>query len=220
MSDPVAPPPIDLDDSPAGRILAVARQMLLKNYYSGFTMDELAFALGMSKKTLYVHFPSKEAIVAAIITAAGVTIRRQVGEVMEAPSAFPDKLEAVLGIIGGQFGALGPGFLQDLQRHAPALSREIDALKERNIPLVIGRILEMGVAHGMVRADIDVRFVVEYWLQVIKGVHDPAVLARTGLTAREAFDKGIELFFCGLLTPEGRARSRWAAPEDKGVEER
>lgn len=218
MSDPLTPPPIDLDDSPPGRILAMARQLLLQKNYSGFTMDDLAFSLGMSKKTLYVHFPSKEALVAAMVAATGATIRRQVAEVMAAPSEFPEKLEAVLAIVGGQFGALGPGFLQDLQRHAPALYREIDALKERNIPLVIGGILKAGIAQGMVRADIDIPFVVEYWLQIIKGVHEPAVLARTGLTPREAFDKGIEMFFRGLLTPEGRARSRWAVPPGDAAE--
>ncbi|WP_454914794.1 TetR/AcrR family transcriptional regulator [Xanthobacter sediminis] len=210
MSDPLALPPIDLDDSPPGRILAAARQMLLQNNYSGFTMDDLAFALGMSKKTLYVHFPSKEALGAAVIAATGVAIRRQAGEAMAGPGAFPEKLEAVLGVIGSHIGVMGAGFLQDLARHAPALFREIEGLKERNIPLVIGRILEIGIAEGMVRADIDVSFVVEYWLQIMKGVHEPAVLARTGLTPRAAFERGTEMFFLGLLTDEGRARSRWA----------
>lgn len=208
MLDP-HPPAVDFDDSPSGRILSMARRLLLKNKYSGLTMDDLAFSLGMSKKTLYVHFSSKEALVAAIIAATGAAIRQEVGEVMASHRAFPDKLEAVLSIIGAQFGALGPDFLLDLQRHAPALYREIDALKDRNIPLVIGGMLRAGIADGMVRADIDVDFAVEYWLQIIKGVHDPAVLARTGLTPREAFDKGIELFFRSLLTAEGRAQTRW-----------
>ena len=209
MPDPSPLPPIDLVDGPAGRIIATARELLLRDGYSGLTMDQLAFALGMSKKTIYIHFPSKDAIVSAIIAATGATIRRQVQAAMSKGDAFPVKFEAVLGIIGAQFGPLGPNFLDDLHRHAPALAREIDTLKENNIPIVFNLLLREGIAEGMVRPDTDIPFVTAYWIQIIKGVHDPAVLAQTGLTPRAAFDKSIELFFRGLLTDKGRKASRW-----------
>jgi len=191
--------------------------MLIKGHYSGFTMDQLAFALGMSKKTLYVHFPSKEALAAAIVAATGATIRRQAGEVFASPLPFPAKFEAVLLLIAEHFGVMGPDFLDDLERHAPTIRREIDRLKEHNIPIVFGRILVLGIEEGMVRADVDVVFLVEYWLQVIKGVHDPDVLVRTGLTPRAAFEKALDLFFCGLLTPAGHASSRWASGHTDGA---
>lgn len=171
-------------------------------------MGDLAFALGMSKKTLYVHFASKDAIVAAIIEATGATIRRQVGALLAGPEGFPAKLEGLLAVVAAQFGPLTPAFLQDLQRHAPHLYAEIDALKERNIRLLFVRLLQLGVDQGMVRPDLDPTFLAEYWLQIIKGVHDPAVLARTDLTPRAAFEKALDLFLTGILTPEGRAARR------------
>jgi len=210
VPDPSSLPPIDLDEGPAGRIIAATRDLLLRNGYSGLTMDDLAFALGMSKKTIYAHFPSKDAIVSAIIKATGATIRRQVQAAMTGAGPFPAKFKAVLGIIGVQFGPMGPNFLQDLHRHAPQLSREIDALKDNNIPIVFNLLLREGIAEGMVRPDTDIPFVTSYWIQIIKGIHDPAVLAQTGLTPRDAFDKSIELFFRGLLTDKGLKASQWS----------
>ncbi|CAG4893300.1 hypothetical protein R69919_01623 [Paraburkholderia gardini] len=64
---PLALPHVDFDAGPSGRILAAAREILLRDGYSGLTMDGLTAAPGMSKKTLYVHFssstglPSREA---------------------------------------------------------------------------------------------------------------------------------------------------------------
>src|SRR5262245_16339452 len=60
---------ISLSPAPdaTARILAAARQHLFAYGYSSFTMDDLARELGMSKKTLYVHFASKDAIVERII---------------------------------------------------------------------------------------------------------------------------------------------------------
>ncbi len=210
MPDPSQLPPIDLDDGPAGRIIATTRKLLLRGRYSGLTMDSLAFALGMSKKTIYAHFPSKDAIISAVIAATGATIRRQVRDAMSGPDPFPAKFKAVLNIVGAQFGPMGPDFLQDLHRHAPPLAREIDTLKDNNIPIVFNLLLREGIAQGMVRADIDIGFVTAYWIQIIKGIHDPAVLAQTGLTPRAAFDKSIELFFRGLLTDKGLEATGWA----------
>jgi len=208
-------PPIDVDDGPAGHILTVARNIAFQEYYSGLTMDRLAFALGMSKKTIYVHFPSKDAIFGAMIAATGATIRREVTTLLDGPGGFPEKLEGLLRIVSAHFGALQPGFLQDLQRFAPHLSREIDALKEQNVPLLFTRVLRIGVEQGLVRADLDLNFLTEYWLQIVKGIHDPAVLARTGLTPRQAFEKALDLLFRGLLTPAVQAQGRWGDPASK-----
>jgi AcrR family transcriptional regulator len=81
-------PVVDLADDAAGRILRTAFELLIRDRYSGVTMDALAYALGMSKKTIYAHFASKDAIVAALIEAIGATIRRRIGEVIAA-GTFP-----------------------------------------------------------------------------------------------------------------------------------
>jgi AcrR family transcriptional regulator len=196
-------PVVDLADDVAGRILRIAFELLIRDRYSGLTMDALAFALGMSKKTIYAHFASKDAIVAALIEAIGATIRRRIGEVIAGADAFPQKLAAALAIVGSYFAFLSPSMLQDLHRFAPHLYAEIDKLKERNIPTLFAGILRFGVEQGMVRSDIDLVFITEFWVQTIKGVHEPASLARTGLTPKAAFDKALDLFFRGILTPQG-----------------
>lgn len=196
----------DAEDTPAGRILRSARDMLLARTYSGLTMDALAHELGMSKKTLYAHYPSKDALVGAIIDTTARTIRRQADAVLSDPSRrFSHKLQAVLALVGAQFSVLRPGFVQDLQRVSPALFRQLAEMRERNIPLVFGRLLEMGVAEGLVRADVGVAFLVEFWLQAMHGLQQPAALARTGLTPQETFERGLDLFCQGLLTVAGRS---------------
>src|SRR6187401_2211925 len=57
------------------RILHQARRDFFVTGYSRFTMDGLAAELGMSKKTLYVHFAGKDEIVGAIIDHLAMEIR-------------------------------------------------------------------------------------------------------------------------------------------------
>ncbi len=198
--------PFDADDSPAGRILRVARDQLYAYGYNALTMDALAHELGMSKKTLYVHFASKDEIVAAVIDLVGQTIRRQVEPVFAQEGlSFARRLHEIMEIVGAQFGASRPTLGRELERFAPKLYEKLDGLRRKNIPLVVGRILRVGVAQGMVRKDVDLDFAVEFWLQAVNGLVHPATLARTGLTAREAFEKGFRLFVGALLTEAGRA---------------
>ena len=55
------------DSDAARHILAGARQHFFAHGFRGVTMDDLAEELGMSKKTLYAHFPSKTALLEAVI---------------------------------------------------------------------------------------------------------------------------------------------------------
>ena len=49
------------------RIITAARRHFLTHGFRGVTMDDLAAELGMSKKTLYTHFPSKTALLEAVL---------------------------------------------------------------------------------------------------------------------------------------------------------
>src|SRR5690242_18714370 len=51
----------------AARIVAAARRHFFAHGFRNVTMDDLAAELGMSKKTLYASFPSKEALLEAVL---------------------------------------------------------------------------------------------------------------------------------------------------------
>ena len=59
------------------RILQQARAHFFTHGYSKFTMDDLATELGMSKKTLYVHFAGKDEILSAVIDEIGREVRAE-----------------------------------------------------------------------------------------------------------------------------------------------
>jgi AcrR family transcriptional regulator len=187
------------------RILEVARTLLLAYGYNALTMDDLARELGMSKKTLYVHFPSKDALAEAPLAGLAKSIRTQLEAVLSHPKlTFAQKLCGVIDVVGSVLGKVSPATLRDLQRYAPHLYQKIEEVRQKNIPFVIGRLIRTGIAEGMVRPEVDPAFAAEFWLQAIRGLVQPDILDRTQLTPRQTLEKGIHLFFNGLLTPAGR----------------
>jgi len=55
------------DQTLHARIVETAHAHLFTYGYNALTMDDLAHELGVSKKTLYVHFRSKDALVEMIL---------------------------------------------------------------------------------------------------------------------------------------------------------
>ena len=51
-----------LDRAARQRIIRAAREHFLLHGFHNVTMDDLVEVLGMSKKTVYAHFPSKIAL--------------------------------------------------------------------------------------------------------------------------------------------------------------
>jgi AcrR family transcriptional regulator len=200
-----SPPSLPAATLSRTRILEVAGTLLLAYGFNALTMDDLARELGMSKKTLYVHFPSKNALAEAILDGIGKSIRVQLDAVLSHPNlTFAQKLCGVIDVVGSVLGKVSPATFRDLQRNAPHLYQKIEEVRQKNVPFVIGSLIRTGIAEGMVRPEIDPAFAAEFWLQAIRGLVQPDILDRTQLTPRQTLEKGIQLFFNGLLTPAGR----------------
>jgi AcrR family transcriptional regulator len=193
------------DHSATGRILATARRQLFAYGYNALTMDDLAHELGMSKKTLYRHFPGKDAMIGTIIDGIGRAIRAEMEAVLHHPGlTFVQKLRAVIDVVAPRLALTSPAMLRELQRYAPGIHRKIDELRQKNIPYVFGRLFRAGIAEGTVRADLDPDFAAQFWLQAMRGLTHPDTLAATHLTPKQTLEKALALFTGGFLTPAGR----------------
>jgi AcrR family transcriptional regulator len=202
---PVEPTlPATIDDART-RILDEARTRFFAQGYSAFTMADLATELGMSKKTLYVHFRSKHAIIRAVIDGFSAEIRADAETVLRNPRlTFVEKLRAFAQGMSERLSRCNHTVMRDLQRFAPDLHRHIEEMRSRNIPYIFGRFIEEGQLSGAVRGDVNAVFASEFLLHAIQGMKQPAVLQRLRLQPPEVFENSINLFFGGLLTPAGR----------------
>src|SRR5437588_7649843 len=66
----------------AQRILAAARAHFFAHGFRSVTMDDLATELGMSKKTLYAEFPSKTALLRAVLLDKFASVEKDLAAVI------------------------------------------------------------------------------------------------------------------------------------------
>jgi len=194
-----------LASAPRDRLLKAARTHLFTYGYSALTMDELASELGISKKTLYVHFRSKDELVEAVLDGFASEIRLLADQLfVKNEQSFSTKFRGLVEAMTKRLAKLNPIMLRDLQRFAPHIYVKIDDLRRKNVPYVFGRAIRDGQTLGAVRADIDPVFAIEFWRIAISGLLQPDNLEHLGLPPEQVFEKALNLFFAGLLTPAGR----------------
>ena len=115
-----------------------------------FTMQEVAAALHISKKTIYTVYPSKEALLLDMVDNLFTDIHRAKGELMAAPGPIEARIEAVIVALPEQYRALDFRLLDTLDEKYPAVARRVREHLETNWEPTIA-LLEEGVRLGHIR---------------------------------------------------------------------
>lgn len=187
------------------RILDAARRAFLLHGFASTTMDELARELGMSKKTLYRSFRSKDAMADALVSEKMTAVTAGIDTIMADPDAgFSMRARRVLDHVMTELSGVSPVFLRDLQRSMPHIYRRIENVRRNILPQLWGRLIREGQAEGLVRDEVDPVFAAELMLHAVQGILHPGTLDRLHLTPRQAFAKTTNLLLGGMLTAAGR----------------
>src|SRR5262245_30432588 len=189
------------------RIVAAAREHFFAHGFRGVTMDDLAAELGMSKKTLYAHFPSKTALLEAILLEKFAGVEAEVAKIAsDHPADFISGLPELLACIKRQTDEIKPPFVRDLQREAPELFRVVEGRRHELIQRYFGNLLGEGQREGLIRKDIPLQLIIEILLAATQAVVNPPKLAEFGLTPKTGFAAVIGVFLHGVVTDAGRAK--------------
>ena len=201
---PAAPEPA-ANDVLGNRILGQARADFLTRGYSAVTMDAIANELGISKKTLYQNFSSKDALIRDVILGLSREIRAEADALLRHRRLnFAEKLRGFAEGLAQRLHTVTPHAVRDLQRFAPHLHALLNEVRQKDIPYIFGRFVEQGQLTGMVRDDIHPDFTIHFYLHALQGLLQPTSLEQLKLTPTEVYTRAIDLFFGGLLTPTGR----------------
>lgn len=131
-----------------------------------FTMDDLANKMGMSKKTLYEHFPSKQDLVDACLDYAlemsctnVTTFIEGEGSVIENVYRNQKKVQEVFNINSDR-----P--IWELQKYYPKTYERMESEFAKTDALFIDKLLEKGWQEGLFRKDINVNFYKVFYTSV------------------------------------------------------
>jgi AcrR family transcriptional regulator len=167
-------------------------------------MDDLALEMGMSKKTLYVHFPGKTALLEAVLRDK---LARAESDLQRASAEgdFVRRVQAMLACLREHGQELQPPFVRDMKREAPELFAVVQDGRAHLIQRYFGDLFIAGQKAGRIRNDVSAAFLVEMLIGAVNAIIHPERLGKLRLTPKAAFVKVIGVFLEGVATQKGRA---------------
>ena len=194
---------MERDELVRKRILKSSLRLFYSRGFSRVTTQEIAGALGISKKTLYTYFSSKNEIVMAALSANFEGLGKRIDAVFnEEDRPFDWKLTALLSISRMQISNISLVLIEDMHRYLPEAWEMIDRFRREHLLNRLGRLIRQGKEEGFIRNSIDVDAALFLVFGIINHVFRPENLINQKHSTHSLFSTFISLLYGGLFEPE------------------
>jgi AcrR family transcriptional regulator len=187
------------------RIVEAARAHFFCHGFRSVTMDELAEELGISKKTLYAHFPGKIELLEAVLADKFAGVEAKLNEIARAhPHDFSMALHELLANTQRELDEIKPPFVRDMRQKAPHVFKVIERRRAALIERFFGKLFVEGQRGGRVRKDVPAKLTIEILLATVQAIMNPLKMEELGMTPKEGFAGILKIILEGALTRRGR----------------
>ncbi len=194
----------EADSALRSRIVETAGESFFAQGFTKVTMDELTRRLGISKKTMYRHFHSKDDLVDAVVQSQMTRVGGSVNDILGSRDDFITKVYTLWNTMGHLLSGIGEQFREDIRRCRPDLWKRIEEMRRTVILGSFSKMIEEGVQRGLVRDDVHRDAMVLMYLSAVQGIVCPQVLAQYSFSIDDAFRSILSVYMDGILTDKAR----------------
>src|SRR5437867_11307523 len=187
------------------RIVDAARVHFFSHGFRSVTMDDLATELGISKKTLYTHFPGKFDLLEAVLADKFASVEAALkGLTRGRRHDFPMTLRDLLAGTQRELDEIKPPFVRDMRQKAPEVFKLVERRRAALIQRYFGKFFFDGQRAGMVRKDVPAKLIIEMLLAMVQSIMNPPKMEELGMMPKEGFTGILKIILEGALTAKGR----------------
>lgn len=187
-------------------ILARAKTLFFTYGLKSVSMDDLARAAGVSKKTVYQFFADKQELVRKV---AGQLIACHHQAWARSRAEARNAVEEVFLQVQLPFAALAevhPSFFYDLEKFFPLSWQLVTRHRDETlVPFIEGN-LQRGIGEGLYRADVDRPLATYIRLQQWQSVLQPAGLRAPVAEPRQLLHRLTRFYLQAITNGKGRGR--------------
>lgn len=169
------------------------------------SIDDICREMGMSKKTFYVYFASKDELVAQLLHANVAYIAGKMDELLE----LKDFRKLVSRFIKHQEAEKNdvrrvPQLVYDLKKYYPRQFAQFQVNCFETQKKYIMQYLELGVAQGLVRANLNIELTAVLFAKIHSdAIQDFEVIEAHNHNMHQLAHTAMDVFVRGVLSEEG-----------------
>lgn len=179
------------------QVLAAAMRLFAERGLK-FTMQQVASAMHVSKKTVYTVFPSKEALLTSMVDTTFEAIHRSKQELLDGKSTTLEKLHTVIIAMPDELGALDLRQMDELEERYPAVAARVREQLETGWEPTFS-LLEQAMAEGVIRR-VPLPVIQTMVTASIEAFLADRALEERGISYAEALELMVSVLMEGLVT--------------------
>ncbi|MFC1891669.1 TetR/AcrR family transcriptional regulator [Thermodesulfobacteriota bacterium] len=183
-------------------ILSEARKCFHLYGFKKTTVDDIAVRTGVSKKTLYKHFSSKDDVIKAVIEQIMEPMALQVDSIIENKTPLSDALKAIFTTVQKVSASISTPMLDDMRMQPEAW--QLVKNRRREVLERFAIILTMAKNNGVVRENLDINLYIKILINAIDTFANPTTFLEIDISSEEFAKQILAIFMNGILNNGGR----------------
>ncbi|CAN5424663.1 TetR/AcrR family transcriptional regulator [soil metagenome] len=181
------------------RVREIAHALYFANGFSATSSDAIAKAAGISKKTLYRLFFSKEELLRAVMHDTMRAIEIESDPMYDDHAMeFKQKASLMLEYISSKYSRFSSNaVIADFRRHAPDVWNEVELwlIKRRE---KFRSVIEDGIAQNHIRPDLTSRMMLTIYMTIVSRCIEHASLEEGSVTPGDVYSGFMKIFYEGI----------------------
>ncbi len=190
------------------KILYGAREQFLKFGYSNVTTDSLVKELGISKRTLYENFSSKEVLFEEMINLMLDELTQKINAIilkMENPVCnIINELKNLWALYSDSSTSITKELFEDIKKVNPKIFQKIEEFRSQQMGKNFDKIVELGKNRSVFRSDINYNIVFLVHFHSVQNILKPEILYQLPLSCTDVISEIYDILLKGVLTNKGR----------------
>lgn len=191
------------------QILNTATELFHQFGFHKVTVDEIVSKIGISKKTFYKHFESKETLVLKLIENNLEGINTLINGMMKDTNiSYRVKIEELLSATNSVHAKFSMPFIQDIIKYFPDAANKIQDESINTITENFKILFKKGVEENVFRDDVDANIFINIYFHFIQKMHDPNFLSKISYSVDDIKHLIFKILFEGVLTESARCKEQ------------
>jgi AcrR family transcriptional regulator len=185
------------------KIINKATELFLNLGFKSVTMDDIANEMGISKKTIYVHFENKTKLVEAVTFTVFENICQGIDGICEASHNPIEELYDVKMFVMHYLKdeKTSPQF--QLKKYYPQIYQRLHFKQFEKMHESVKESIQKGVDTGLFRSNIDVDFISRMYFNGMAGIKDETIFPKQLFNMDYLMESYLEYHLRAIVTDKG-----------------
>ncbi|MEP2937511.1 MAG: TetR/AcrR family transcriptional regulator [Gilvibacter sp.] len=184
-------------------IVEKASEMFLTLGFKSVTMDDIAREMGISKKTIYVHYSNKAKLVDAVSFYLFDNICSGIDHICDCSANPIEELYDIKMFVMKHLKKEQSSPQYQLKKYYPDTYKKLHAQQFKKMHETVQESLQKGVDTGLFRSKLDVDFVARLYFNGMIGIKDDSIFPSELFSKEYLLESFLEYHLRAIVSPKG-----------------